>query len=144
MCWISKKLKVKIAKKDIPIWKVVCYNITEKKYISPFKGFYYIQGERYSTQMIFSVDEYFKRINGLNGFHSFSNKVYYQYFGGDIEIYIEGFFQKIFIYNIDCKCRENIPVIAYGHLPKGTNYAINKNGEIISNSIILDEFIRLE
>ena len=23
MCWKSKKLKIKIAKKDIPVWKVV-------------------------------------------------------------------------------------------------------------------------
>lgn len=144
MCWISKKLKINIAEKDIPIWKVIFYDTTKKEYVSPIKGFNYTQGERYSAQMSFSVNEYFGEINGHNGFHSFSNKVHYHYFGGYVEVYTESFFLKNFIYDICTNNSEIIPIIAHGHLPKGANYAINKNGGIISNAIVLDEFIRSE
>ena len=94
MCWTSKKTKIKTAIKNIPIWKVVLFDVMKRKYVSPIKGFYYIPCTRYSAQMTFSVDEYFGVIMGHNGFHSFSSKLYYTY-SRDIEkvsVYKKGLF----------------------------------------------------
>lgn len=144
MCWISKKLKIKIARKDISIWKVVLFDVMKRKYVSPIKDFYYIPDTRYSTQMVFSVDEYFGNINGYNGFHSFSNKLYYTYLKetGKVVIYKKSFLSYVPIYSFGSDSYTYL-VIAKGYIPKGTRYAINKKGEIISNNIILNEFIKL-
>lgn len=146
MCWISKELKIKTSKKNIPIWKVVLFNVIERKYISPIKSFHYTPATRYSTQMVFSVDKYFGNINGHNGFHSFSNKLYYTYLKETekVVVYKKSFLPYGPIYNFSNDGDYNTYlVIAKGYIPKGTRYAINKKGEIISNDIILNEFIKL-
>ena len=143
MCWTSKKMKIKTSRKNIPIWKVVLFDVMKRKYVSPIKGFYYIPCTRYSAQMTFSVDEYFGVIMGHNGFHSFSSKLYYTY-SRDIEkvsVYKKGLFLGEPIHNFSNDSYDTYLVIAKGYLPKGTRYAINKRGEIISNSIVLNEFI---
>lgn len=143
MCWTSKKMKIKTARKNIPIWKVVLFDVMKRKYVSPIKGFYYIPCTRYSAQMTFSVDEYFGVIMGHNGFHSFSNKLYCTYLKGieKLSIYKKGLFSGEPIYDFSNDSCNTYLVVAKGYLPKGTRYAINKRGEIISSSIVLDEFI---
>lgn len=144
MCWISKKLKIKIAKKDIPVWKIVCAdkdingNYTNKC-LSFCKHFKYILKVRNTTHMSFSVSNIEDVYIGENGFHSYSNKLdYILNDDGSISTYFNNFFFKHeFCYY---PYSEN-PVIVKCHIPKGTKYAINKYNEIISNDIVLDEFI---
>lgn len=145
MCWISKKLKIKTSRKNIPIWKVVLFDVVKRKYVAPIKNFYYIPATRYSTQMVFSVNEYFGNINGHNGFHSFSNKLYYTYLreAEKVVVYRKSFLPYAPIHEFRNNSCYTYLVIAKGYIPKGTRYAINKNGEIISNDIILNEFIKL-
>lgn len=143
MCWISNKLKIKTAKRNIPIWKVVEFDNKRKMYISPFKYYQYFPGVVNTTQMIFRIFDYSYEINGYEGFHSFSNKLRYECFKGDISIYKKGVFTKEkYFFTYDAGCNFS-PVIAKGYLPKGTKYAINKVGEVISDCIVINEFIDL-
>lgn len=143
MCWKSKKLKIKTAKRDIPIWKVVQFDNQKRIYISPFKSYQYVPGVVNSTQMIFRTFDYSYEINGYNGFHSFSNKLCYKYSKGDIYICKKGIFTKeecYIFFNANCYFSK---AIAKGYLPKGTKYAINKVGEVISDCIVINKFINL-
>ena len=142
MCWLSNKLKLKIAKKDIAVWKVVQYDTIKGIYISPIRRYRYILDIIYNTSMVFRVN-YYPEIEGYKGFHSFSNKVYFRYSDDKVHIYKKCIFaEDKQVFNIYGEIGFNF-AIAKGRLPKGTKYAINKNGEIISSSIIIDEFINL-
>lgn len=78
---------------------------------------------------------------GKNGFHSYSNKVKYTINeNNNISVYLNKLF---FDYTICYYHRDNT-IIAKCHIPKGSKYAINKYGEIISNDIILDEFVEIK
>lgn len=142
MCWKSKNLKIKTAKRNIPIWKIVEFDNKRQIYISPFKHYQYVPSVINTTQMIFRALDYSYEVSGYEGFHSFSNKLYYKYFKGDISVYKRGIFTKenYFTYNANCNFSA---AIAKGYIPKGTRYAINKVGEIISNCIVINEFINL-
>ena len=142
MCWMSNKLKIKTAKKDIAVWKVVLYDITKRFYVSPITNYRYVLGVINNVEMIFKVNNYL--IGGYDGFHSFSNKVYYRYFDGNVGIFKKRIFTiDKHVFSISYKRGFDL-AIAKGRLPKGTKYAINKNGEIISSNIIIDEFINLQ
>lgn len=144
MCWTSKNLKIKTARKNIPIWKIVDFDNKRKVYTSPFKYYQYFPGTINTTQMIFRTFGYSHEINGYEGFHSFSNKLRYKYSNGNISVYKKGIFTKkecfFTSYKVGCIF---LPAIAKGYLPKGTKYAINKVGEVISDCIVINEFIDL-
>ena len=143
MCWLSNKLKLKIAKKDSVVWKVVQYDTIKGIYVSPIKRYRYILDIIYNTSMVFRVNDY-PGIGGCEGFHSFSNKVYFRYFDDKVHIYKKRIFAKDkHLFNIYGDTGFDF-AIAKGRLPKGTKYAINKNGEIISSSIVIDDFINLQ
>lgn len=143
MCWISKNLKIKTAKKNIPIWKVVEFDNKMKIYISPFRHYRYLLDMVNTTQMIFRAFNCSYEINGYEGFHSFSNKVCYEYYKNSVHIYKKCIFAKRFIYSISDGGYNFSPALAKGYLPKGTKYAINKVGEVISDCIVINEFIDL-
>ena len=142
MCWLSNKLKIKTAKKDIAVWKIVLFDRRKGIYVSPIINYRYILGVIYKVEMIFKVNNY-PLIGGHDGFHSFSNRVYYRYFNNKIHIFKKRIFaEEEHVFNISGNAGFNF-AIAKGRLPKGTKYAINKNGEIISSSIVIDDFIDL-
>ena len=143
MCWTSKNLKIKTAKRNIPIWKVVHFDKQNKIYVSPIKGYHYIPDKHNIARMTFQTNNYNNEINGFEGFHSFSNKVCYKYYENSIHIYKKCIFAKRFIYSIMDGGYNFSPAIAKGYLPKGTKYAINKVGEVISDCIVINEFIDL-
>ena len=76
MCWITnKKLKFKIAKENIPIYKI-CRKENDK-ILSYFKHFEYRLGCLYETNFEVAVDTKMSEI--YKGFHSYSlNKTYYE------------------------------------------------------------------
>ena len=142
MCWLSNKLKIKTAKKDIAVWKVVFYDIRRGFYVSPTANYRYVLGVINNVEMIFKVDNY-HLIGGYDGFHSFSNKVYYRNFDGNVSMFKKRIFTvDKYVFSIFYKHGFNF-AIAKGRLPSGTRYAINKSGEIISSNIIIDEFVNL-
>ena len=145
MCWESKKLKIKTAKKDIPVWKIVhadkdIYGKYTNICYSFYKYFEYILKVRNTTQMSFDVLNTENIFIGKNGFHSYSNKVKYTINKHHISVYINKLFSDYTI----CYYYRGNTTIAKCHIPKGSKYAINKYGEIISNDIILDEFVEIK
>lgn len=146
MCWTSKKIKIKTAKKDIPVWKVVhADKDIYGKYINKCRSFYkyfeYILKVRNTTEMSFDVLNTENIFIGTNGFHSYSNKVKYTiHENNNILVYINKLFSDYTIcYYFRCN-----PTILKCHIPKGSKYAINKYGEIISNDIVLDEYVEIK
>ena len=146
MCWESKKLKIKTAKKDIPVQKIVHADkdISGKytnKCHSFYKFFEYILKVRNTTQMSFGVLNTKNAFIGKNGFHSYSNKVKYTISeNNNISVYLNKLFSN---YTICYYYRDNT-TIAKCHIPKGSKYAINEFEEIISNDIVLDELVEIK
>lgn len=146
MCWESKKLKIKTAKKDIPVWKIVhadkdIHGRYTNKCHSFYKSFEYTLKVGNTTQMSFGVLNTKNTFVGNNGFHSYSNKVKYTiHENNNILVYLNKLF---FDYTICYYYRGNT-TIAKCHIPKGSKYAINEFDEIISNNIVLDEFVEIK
>lgn len=141
MCWYSKKLKIKTAKKDIPVWKIVtiptdnsCDNICKSLYAR----YTYLKGELGINPIEFEVKR--NGIKGSIGFHSYSNKLKWERNDdGSIYVYKKRIFSNFKDYIIAIGSSNKR--IARFHIPKGYQYAENKNGEIISSAIVFDSFI---
>ena len=140
MCWYCDKLKIKTAKKDIPVWKIVtlptgnsCDNICKSLYA----GHIYLKDKLEITPIEFEVER--NGIIGSTGFHSYSNKLKWEKDDGFILIYKKGIFSnfKDYIHVVGQSNKR----IARFHIPKGYQYAENKDGEIISSAIVFDGFI---
>ena len=76
MCWYCDKLKIKRAKKDIPVWKIV-RSLTDNSYDNICKSLYkkytYFKGILVTTPIEFEVKQ--NGIIGTMGLHSYSNKL---------------------------------------------------------------------
>ena len=140
MCWYSKKLKIKTAKKDIPVWKIV-RSITDNSYDNICKSLYkkytYFKGILVTTPIEFEVKQ--NGIIGTIGLHSYSNKLKWEMDNGSIYVYKKRIFSNFKDYIIAIGSSNT--KIARFHIPKGYQYAENKNGEIISFAIVFDGFI---
>ena len=142
MCWYCDKLKIKRAKKDIPVWKIV-RSITDNSYDNICKSLYkkytYFKGILVTTPIEFEVKQ--NGIIGTMGLHSYSNKLKWERSNDNFTFYV--YKKKIFsnfkdyIISIGSS---NIRIARF-HIPKGYQYAENKNGEIISSAIVFDSFI---
>lgn len=140
MCWYSEKLKVKRAKKDIPVWKIVRSN-TDNSYDNVCKSLYkkyiYFKGILVTTPIEFEVKQ--DGITGTIGLHSYSNKLKWEMDNGSIYVYKKRIFSNFKDYIIAIGS-SNVRIARF-HIPKGHQYAENKNGEIISSAIVFDSFI---
>ena len=140
MCWYSEKLKIKTAKKDIPVWKIV-RSITDNSYDNICKSLYkkytYFKGILVTTPIEFEVK--WNGIIGTIGIHSYSNKLKWEMDNGSIYVYKKRIFSNFKDYIIAIGSSNTR--IARFHIPKGYQYAENKNGEIISFAIVFDDFI---
>ena len=141
MCWYCDKLKIKTAKKDIPVWKIVtlptgnsCDNICKSLY----DRYTYLKDILAVNPMEFKVTR--TGIIGSIGFHSYSNKLKWEK-GNNSSIFV--YKKKIFSYlkNYIMSISLSNERIARFHIPKGYQYAENKDGEIISSAIVFDSFI---
>ena len=141
MCWRCDKLKIKIAKQDIPVWKIVtsltdnsCDNICKSLYA----GHIYLKDKLEITPIEFEVER--NGIIGNTGFHSYSNKLKWEMTDDNfILIYKKKIFSNFKNY-INSVSQSNARIAKF-HIPKGHQYAENKNGEIISSAIVVDGFI---
>lgn len=139
MCWYCDKLKIKRAKKDIPVWKIV-RSLTDNSYDNVCKSLYkkytYFKGILVTTPIEFEVKQ--NGIIGTMGLHSYSNKLKWGMDNGSIYVYKKRIFSNFKDYIIAVGSSNRI---ARFHIPKGYQYAENKNGEIISSAIVFDDFI---
>lgn len=139
MCWYCDKLKIKRARKDIPVWKIVtfptdnsCDNICKSLYAKHT----YLKGELEINPIEFEVNR--NGIKGSTGFHSYSNKLKWEMDNGSIYVYKKRIFSNFKDYIIAIGSSNRI---ARFHIPKGYQYAENRKGEIISSAIVFDNFI---
>ena len=138
MCWITnKKLKFKIAKENIPIYKI-CRK-EDDKILSYFKHFEYKLGCLYDTNFEVAVDTKMSEI--YKGFHSYSlNKTYYEKRYDIISVFKnENFIELIFNSNSNRLNDYSSGIVVSGYIPKGSAYALNEYGEYVSDSIILNK-----
>ena len=140
MCWLSSKLRIKTAKKDISVWKIVYLSVdnSPNKCCSFFKNFVYTKDVLETTLIDFRVRK--NVIEGNMGFHSYSNKLKWKICDDTIFVLKKKIPFKVqdFIEVHDCYPDTRV---AKFHIPAGTKYAKNKDGEIISSAIIFDSFI---
>ena len=141
MCWYCDKLKIKTAKKDIPVWKIVkCSADSSDKCCSLYTKFSYVKSIIETSSINFELRRYGKTIIGSTGFHSYSNKLKWERNDdGSIFVYKKEIFSNLKNYIIavgNFNAR-----IARFYIPRGYEYAENKNGEIISSAIVFDNFI---
>ena len=142
MCWESSKLKIKAAKKDIPVWKIVrCSSDSSDKCISLYAKFSYVKSIINTSSINFELRRYGKTIIGSTGFHSYSNKLKWERSNDNSIFYVykKGIFSNFKDYI--CVIGQSNKRIARFHIPRGYQYAENKNGEIISAAIVFDGFI---
>lgn len=140
MCWESNKLKIKTAKKDIFVWKIVYLYVdnSPNKCYSFFNGFVYTKDVLETTLIDFSVRK--NGIEGYMGFHSYSNKLKWEIRNDSIFVLKKKIpfrvqdFIEVYDYYPDTR-------VAKFHIPAGAKYAKNKDGEIISSAIVFDNFI---
>lgn len=140
MCWYCNKLKIKRAKKDIPVWKIVIPLIDNSSNgcRSLYAKFLYLKDTLETTPIEFEVRQ--NGIIGNIGFHSYSNKLKWE--KSDTAVFV--FREKTL-----CKARQIYITgigqpdakIARFHIPRGYQYVENKCGEIISSAIVFDGFI---
>ena len=138
MCWYSEKLKIKTAKKDILVWKIVTYSDNDMCN-SLYAKFSYVKSVIKTSSINFEPRRYGKTIIGSTGFHSYSNKLKWEKNDGFILIYKKKIFSNFKNY-IDVVCKSNVRIARF-HIPKGYQYAENRYGEIISSAIVFDGFI---
>lgn len=141
MCWYCDKLKIKTAKKDITVWKIVRRSIdSPDKCYSLYKKFSYVKHIIEETLIEFEVDKRDDGVIGNRGFHSYSNKLKWEKDNTDIIVFRKKtlFRPKNYITCVADRCDIRI---AKFYIPKGYKYAENKNGEIISSAIVFNGFI---
>ena len=140
MCWYCDKLKIKTAKKDIFVWKIVYLSIdsSPNKCCSFFKNFVYTKDVLVTIPIDFRVRK--NGIEGNMGFHSYSNKLKWKMYDDTIFVLKKKIPFRIqdFIKVYDCYPDTRV---AKFHIPAGVKYAKNKDGEIISSAIVFDNFI---
>ena len=140
MCWRCDKLKIKRAKQDIPVWKIVTYltdNSCNNICKSLYAGHIYLKDKLEITPIEFEVER--NGIIGSTGFHSYSNKLKWEKDDGFILIYKKKIFSNFKNY-IDVVCQSDVRIARF-RIPKGYQYAENRYGEIISSAIVFDSFI---
>lgn len=138
MCWITnKKLKFKIAKENIPIYKI-CRK-EDDKILSYYKKFEYRLDWLYNTNFEVAFDDKMSEI--YKGFHSYSlNKTYLEKRYDNIRVFKnESFIELIFNSNSNKLNDYPFGIVVSGYIPKGSAYALNEYGEYVSDSIILNK-----
>ena len=140
MCWYCDKLKIKTAKKDIPVWKIVIPLIDNSSNVcrSLYARFIYLKDTLVITPIKFEVRQ--NGIIGNIGFHSYSYKLDWEKSAIAISVFRKKtLFKPQQIYTIDIG-QLDAKIVRF-HIPKGYKYAKNKDGEIISSAIVFDNFI---
>ncbi len=124
MCWTSFKSPVRrIAEQDITCYKVIF--VAENKVISYYQEYEYEFEKLYTTE-ISNVAENGYVFIIIQGFHSYEHCPKINSEGIESE---NGTVYKF--YNMDTI--DTVRCI----IPKGSEYYINENGEIVSNAIII-------
>lgn len=135
MCWTSLKEfgipQARTAEEDIIVYKIVAVGVGG--IYSYFQNFGYKKQKEYCLDgelIIDGTNDYYYSIS--NGFHSYS---------GMCKVWVDAKVFIVSVYSLTEKIYwnyiNNATVVAECVVPKGSTYYENKNGEIVSNKIIL-------
>ena len=119
MCLNASHPKVKILKEDKKVYKILEYKpkSPKYKYVSWYKGFKYSFNTLYTIKGKLTI--YYGDVN--EGFHAYRTKKAYK---------------NSFAWG------NNRAVLVECTIPKGSEYFLGKNGDIVSNQIILNNIIK--
>ena len=147
MCWEGKAKNRKVAKRNIPVKKLLSNDHT-----SPYQGFRYVSGKQYREELYPHIlwDDNTK-ISLSNGLHCYSNKCITKEIHYDGEAYIcvfpplfssiGNFFKNVFFGRSRgfclCPYNERWHILVTGFIPVGSVYYENKDGEIVSEGLVL-------
>lgn len=143
MCWIAytdedHAPKLKKADKDIPIFKV-CLLRNNASVQSYFKYFDYQLGVEYTqpNNLIIEDGQYcyklYKTFQVHEGFHSYANECYVDCNEGTINVHLLDRELGVDTY----KSLFHKTIVVEGHIPKGSNYLLNRAGHYVSDRIVL-------
>lgn len=133
MCWISKERIKRIAKEDIPVFKIVNRDKT-----SVFRNFLYEENTEYSLGKEIHVYESGIMHFFINeGFHSYCKKCEITY------TYSDGFFRVIDLVGTVLLGRKSLLILEC-LIPKGATYYINEEGECVSDKLKTLKFYKID
>lgn len=149
MCWVGKLTDRKVAIENVTVYKILAMD-NYGNYFSPFIGSYYSIGEKYVLNSITPKQDYV----GVNvsvtckiyeGMHSFNGNcmVEYDTIKRALVFKEDGIMLcSIEIFNNNPILLHTFVVIAKCTIPKGSVYYENKDGEIVSDGLIINEIYR--
>ena len=146
MCWIGKPGDKRVAGRNITVYKVLNVTMSENgmEYEAPYrKGFQYVMGKKYKVRS-FGMNQSTPYLYIDRGLHCYSQNAYVAAlnFGGYISVYSGNNKDPR---PVDHKCMAVFqrttmpPVVVKCTIPKGATYYKNERGEIVTNSLILNE-----
>lgn len=142
MCWRGQKRNMKIAKKDIHVYKILrrFENEGKARYKGPYMNFFYEIGRCYYTSLGITTFPYSSTISIDEGYHSFSEDVYVKLLNcGLLTIYTKNSCGTLFSVSLGPGLLTmGTPVLVECTIPKGATYYENSDGEIVSNRIIVN------
>ena len=143
MCWMERlaNVNIQIADKDIEVYKVVC-EANKQSCKSCVQGFMYEANTLYKIPSIELKKSYMYRTYGIISINEVQ-ETYHRY--TKIQPTLRGLYEKNSIYKsrgiifgnqLRAIRLDNPYYVATFIIPKGSQYAINWKGEIVSNQIM--------
>lgn len=148
MCWEGKPKNRKVAKRNIPVKKLLY-----KDHTSPYQGFKYVSGKQYKEELHpHPLWDDNTRIVLNHGLHCYSDKCIIKelYENGEKHICVYpplfssvgNFFKNIFFGKSRgfclCPYSKRRHILVSGFIPVGSVYYENTDGEIVSEGLVLN------
>ena len=142
MCWTSKNAEKLTATENLPIYKVLEYDMISEELYS----YYYRM--KYELGVLYSSDIYRYTVSGVTvinqGLHCYSSNCRFKQKTDAVVLCANIFepsveFPKLF--NDRGSCRV---VVARGYIPTGSTYYINDLREIVTNKLVLTDVLAFE
>lgn len=139
MCWLGNINDKKFANEDVTVYKILAKKVNGK-YIAPIMGKEYKIGERYKTSLR-PKESPRTQVSEINeGFHSFNKEciAFFNDYRQVVVCRVDG----TYLTTIRCSECTNA-VVAKCTIPRGSTYYENRWGNIVSDSLIVNDVYRV-
>ena len=136
MCWTGNLTDKKVASETVTVYKILAWDGLDRKYVAPYRRTSYRIGEMYTISSLIPRKNNFGEYLINEGFHTFNKDCLVCYDScRDALIYDQND-----VLNMIISARlTDLVVIAKCTIPKGATYYENSIGEIVSDSLIVNE-----